>query len=62
MSLYNYFQAAEAGVTQRNNVQLPPKEALGVRSTEYENIVHVLETVSVRRTRSTYKEEEKKIE
>ena len=59
MSLYNYFQAAEAGVTQRNNVQLPHKEALGVSSTEYENIVHVLENVPVRRTRSTYKEEEK---
>ena len=59
MSLYNYFPRSEAGSSQSLRNELPPQETSGVSSTEYNNIVEILETIPVRRGRTTYKEGQK---
>ena len=59
MALYNYFQRSEAGSSQSLRNELPPQETSGVSSTEYNKIVEILETIPVRRGRTTYQEGQK---
>lgn len=60
MSIYDYFISQSAGPSQqRNHVQLPPADQLGVTSTEYDNITEVLEMTSARRKRTTYTDAQK---
>ena len=54
MSLHNYFQRSGSSQSLRN--ELPLQETSGVSLTEYNNIVEILETIPVRRGRTTYKE------
>ena len=58
MSLHNYFQRSEAESSQSLRNELPPQETSGVSSTEYNNVVEILETIP-RRGRPTYKEGQK---
>ena len=60
MPIFNYFfRSAEAGTSQNNNVELPPREGFDISATEYNNIAEGLQIGTGRRGRTTYKEEQK---